>query len=60
MYFTLGALVLLGVSLMISAAQDSAGGPSNAAEHSMDIRALERSMDLKSLPRNDLDPVVFQ
>ena len=60
MYVTLGALVLLGAGLMITAAPDKAGGSPSVAQGGMDIRSLERSMNLNALPKNELDPAAFQ
>ena len=60
MYVTLGALVLLGAGLMMSAGPDKAGGSPNVSQGGVDIRALERSMNLNNLPKNELDPAAYQ
>jgi len=55
MYIVLGILVLSGTVLMASVS------PRQESRYDgLDIRALEQSMDLNALPKQDLDPTVYQ
>ena len=55
MYIVLGILVLSGTVLMASVS------PRQGARYEgLDVRAFEQSMDLNALPKQELDPKVYQ
>ncbi len=58
MFLVLGLLALAGGALIVHAAPERQASVS--VQSTMDIRTIERKLDLNALPKDDLDPAIYQ